>query len=81
MPNAAKIVLPADLQAFAEEHVRTGKSASVDDFVREVLEEKKRALLRDAIDDGIVELDAGLGVETSPEELMAEVCVEAAVTR
>lgn len=81
MPSTAKIELPADLQAFAEERVRAGKSASVTDFVREVLEEKKHALLRDAIDEGIAELDAGLGVEISPEELMAEVCAEAAVAR
>jgi len=81
MPSTAKIDLPADLQAFAEERVRAGKSASVADFVREVLEEKKRALLRDVIDEGIAELDAGLGVEISPEELMAEVCAEAAVIR
>jgi len=81
MPSTAKIELPADLQAFAEERVRAGKSASVADFVREVLEEKKRALLRDVNDEGIAELDAGLGVEISPEELMAEVCAEAAVTR
>jgi Arc/MetJ-type ribon-helix-helix transcriptional regulator len=81
MSNAAKIELPDGLQAFAEERVRAGKSASVTDFVREVLEEKQRALLRDAVDDGIAELDAGLGVESSPEELMAEICAEAAVTR
>jgi Arc/MetJ-type ribon-helix-helix transcriptional regulator len=77
MPNAAKIELPADLQAFAEERVRAGKSASVADFVREVLEEKKRAVLRDAL----AELDAGLGVESSPEELMAEVRAEATISR
>jgi Arc/MetJ-type ribon-helix-helix transcriptional regulator len=81
MPNAAKIELPADLQAFAEERVRAGKSASVADFVREVLEEKKRAVLRDALDEGIAELDAGLGVESSPEELMAEVRAEATISR
>jgi Arc/MetJ-type ribon-helix-helix transcriptional regulator len=81
MPNAAKIELPADLQAFAEERVRAGKSASVADFVREVLEEKKRAVLRDALDEGIAELDAGLGVESSPAELMAEVRAEATISR
>jgi Arc/MetJ-type ribon-helix-helix transcriptional regulator len=81
MPNAAKIELPAELRAFAEERVRAGKSASVADFVREVLEEKKRAVLRDALDEGIAELDAGLGVESSPEELMAEVRAEATISR
>jgi Arc/MetJ-type ribon-helix-helix transcriptional regulator len=81
MSNAAKIVLPSDLQAFAEERVRAGKAASVADFVREVLEEKQRAVLRDAIDDGVAELDGGQGIECSPEELMAEVCAEAAIVR
>lgn len=49
--------------------------------MHEVFEEKQRALLRDALDEGIAELDAGLGVESSPEELMAEIRAEAAVTR
>ena len=79
MSNSETIELPADLQAFAEERVRAGKTASVSDFVREVLEEKKHAVLRDAIDEGIAELDAGLGVESSPEELMAEIRAEAAI--
>jgi hypothetical protein len=38
-------------------------------------------LLRDLLDEGVAELDAGLGVESSPEELMAEVRAEAAITR
>ena len=80
MPHSATIELPADLQAFAEERVRAGKSTSVADFVREVLEEKKRAVLRDALEEGIAELDAGLGIESSPEELMAEVRAAAAIT-
>jgi putative addiction module CopG family antidote len=74
MSNAAKTIeLPEDLQAFAEERVRAGKSASVDEVVRDALEEKKLAVLREALDAGIAELDAGTGVESSPEELMAAV--------
>jgi Arc/MetJ-type ribon-helix-helix transcriptional regulator len=74
MSNAAKTIeLPEDLQAFAEERVRSGKSASVAEVVRDALEEKKRKVLREALDEGIAELDDGQGVETSPEELMAEV--------
>jgi len=46
---------------------------SVEDVVREALEEKKRAVLREALQEGIAELDAGKGVETSPDELMDEV--------
>ncbi len=74
MSNTAKTIeLPEDLQAFAEERVRSGKSASVADVVRDALEEKKRAVLREALDAGIAELDAGRGVETTPDDLMAEV--------
>jgi Arc/MetJ-type ribon-helix-helix transcriptional regulator len=81
MSNRAKsIELPEDLQAFAEERVRAGKNASVADVVRDALEEKKRVALREAIDEGVNELDAGLGVESSPEELMAEVRAEAGLT-
>ena len=81
MANTAKTIeLPEDLQEFAEERVRTGKSASVADVVRDALEEKKRAVLREALDAGIAELDAGHGVETSPDELMAEVYADVGLT-
>jgi len=78
MSDAARnlIELPDDLQAFAEEQVRAGKSPSVADVVREALEEKKLTVLREALDVGIAELDAGKGVEISPEELMDEVFAE-----
>jgi len=36
----------------------------------------KLAVLREALDVGIAELDAGQGVETSPEKLMDEVFAE-----
>ena len=76
MSNAAAtttIELPEDLQAFVEERVRSGKSASVAEVIRDALEDKKLAVLREALDVGITELDAGQGVEGSPEELMAGV--------
>jgi Arc/MetJ-type ribon-helix-helix transcriptional regulator len=77
LPNTAKMIeLPPDLRAFAEERVRAGKSESVDDVVRDALEQKKLAVLREALDVGIAELDAGLGVETTPDELVAEVSAE-----
>ncbi|MSP24636.1 MAG: type II toxin-antitoxin system ParD family antitoxin [Myxococcales bacterium] len=78
MSSAARkpIELPDDLQAFAEERVRAGKSPSVADVVRDAVEEKKLAVLREALDEGIAELDAGLGVETTPDELMAEISAE-----
>jgi putative addiction module CopG family antidote len=81
MSDPAKTIeLPEDLQAFAEERVRTGKNASVAEVVRDALEEKKRTALREAIDEGVAELDAGLGKESSAEELMAEVRAEAGLT-
>ena len=65
-------------QEFAEERVRAGKNASVAEVVRDALEEKKRAALREAIDEGLAELaHAGLGVEGTPEELMAGIRAEA----
>jgi putative addiction module CopG family antidote len=76
MSNPASIELPEDLRAFAEECVRAGKNASIADVVREALEAKKRETLREALDEGIDELDAGLGIETSVQELMAEVIAE-----
>jgi len=69
---AISLELPEELRAFAEERVRAGKSASVADVVREALEEKKRSVLREALDEGLAELEGG-GVQSSPEELMAEV--------
>ncbi len=77
MANPARTIeLPEDLQAFAEERVRAGKYASVAEVVRDALEQKKLAVLREALDAGIAELDAGLGVEATPDELMAEVSAE-----
>jgi hypothetical protein len=48
----------------------------VEAVVREAMEEKKLAVLREALDEGIAELDAGLGVETTPDELMSEISAE-----
>ena len=76
MSTSATIVLPDDLRAFAEECVRAGKNTSVADVVREALEAKKREALRDALAEGIDELDAGDGVETSIDALMVEVRTE-----
>ncbi len=81
MSNTAKAIqLPEDLQAFAEERVRAGQSPSVAEVVREALDEKRRALLRDALDAGIAELDAGMVVTGSPDELIAEICAEVGIT-
>jgi len=42
-------------------------------------EAAKLAVLRAAIDAGIAELEAGLGVETTPDDLIAEVFDEVGV--
>ena len=73
---AKKIQLPDDLQEFAEERVRAGQSASVDEVVLEAMREKKLATLHAALDEGIAELDAGHGVELTPAELIAEISAD-----
>jgi Arc/MetJ-type ribon-helix-helix transcriptional regulator len=71
MPNSAKTVeLAEDLQAFAEERVRAGQSASVGDVVREAVEEKKLAVLREALDVGLAQADAGQVIPGTPAEHM-----------
>ena len=40
-----------------------------------------RTRLREALDVGIAELNAGLGVEGSPDALMAEICAEVGIKR
>jgi putative addiction module CopG family antidote len=78
---AKSIELPDDLQQFAEERVRAGDYLSVSDVVRDALEQKKLAVLREALEAGIAELDAGLGLEKTPDELMDEVSSEAELER
>jgi Arc/MetJ-type ribon-helix-helix transcriptional regulator len=68
--------LPDSFFEFADECVRLGLYPSVDAVVRAALDDKRRAVLRDALDIGIAELDAGLGIECSPDELMREISVE-----
>ncbi|WP_437998042.1 hypothetical protein WMF26_47000 [Sorangium sp. So ce185] len=59
--NAETITLPEDLQVFAEERVRAGQNASVAEVVYDAVQEKKLSALREALDAGIAELNAGLG--------------------
>jgi hypothetical protein len=69
MPKpATTIVLPKDLQAFAEERGR------------DALEENKLAALREALDAGLAGLDAGLGVKGSVEDFMFDIDAEAGIT-
>ncbi len=82
MSSAARTVeLSADLHAFAEERVRSGAGASVADVVREAVEEKRHAVLCAAIDAGLAELEAGLGVECTADELVGEALAEAGLDR
>ena len=61
--------------------VRTAHGTSVADVVRQALQEKRLAVLRAAVDEGIAELDAGLGIESTPEEFMDEVLAAVGLTR
>jgi len=67
------IPLPKDFQEFAEERVREGKNSSVDEVARAAFQEMKLRALRDALNEGLAELDAGLGKESTVEEFMAEI--------
>lgn len=78
MSNAAK--LPEDLQAFAEERVRAGDYASVEEVVRDAFgalrdrsydEERKLETLRAEAKKGFDELDAGLGTRLTSGELVS----------
>ena len=75
-PAPARVELPPDLEAFAEERVRAGEYASIEEVVIDALEKQRLAALRGALDDGIAEIDAGVGEETSPADLMAEISAE-----
>ena len=68
-----KIDLPADFEAFAEERVRSGKAASVEEVVREALAEKKLTALREALDVGIAQFDAGKVAKGTPGEIINRV--------
>jgi hypothetical protein len=71
--NTETITLPEDPQVFAEERVRADQNASVAEVVYDAIQEKKLSALREALDAGIAELDAGLGLESSVEDFMAEI--------
>ena len=75
------IRLTEDFQAFAEELVRSGKNATIEEVARDAFQEKKLRELRDALNVGIAQLDAGLGRECSPKEFMDEVCAELGISR
>ena len=78
MANLAHMIeLPEDLQAFAEEQVRAGKAKSVEEVVVDAVERRKLEALRAELDVGIAELDAGRGVGTTPDDLLAEASREA----
>jgi putative addiction module CopG family antidote len=68
------IELPDDLREFAEQHVKSGRYRSVVDVVRDAFDvlrdrDEKVAALRDALDQGIAQLDAGDYVEGTAREL------------
>ena len=74
MSNAVKpIELPEDLQAFAEERVRAGEYASVADVVRDALEQKQLAVLREALDVGLAQVEAGHVIEGVLTTIMEQI--------
>ncbi len=75
MPRTSTTVeLAGDLQAFAQECVRTGYNTDIAEVVLDALNEKRLTMLATAIDAGIKELDAGLGNEGTSDEFIFEVC-------
>jgi hypothetical protein len=74
MPKpATTIVLPDVLQQFVKLRVRKGKNASVEEVTLVALDEMR---LREALEEGIADLDAGRYEESSPEEFMAQVVAD-----
>ncbi len=76
MSNAPKttVELPEDLRAFAEERVRPGRSSSVTEFV--MRSRKTAARCEQPSTPALAEIAAVLGVERTPDELIAEVSAE-----
>ena len=72
--KTSELELPEDLREFAERRVKSGQYESVVAVVRDafaVLQEReeKLAALRDALDEGIAQLDEGDYIEGTPREL------------
>lgn len=81
--NATKertVTLPRDFQEFAEECVRSGKNASVDEVVRNAFLAFKIAALCEALDEGINELSMGRGEECDPCLLMDKIEADLGLT-
>jgi putative addiction module CopG family antidote len=74
MSDAAKmIVLPEELQAFAEERVRAGEYANVSEVASEAfrllqLRDQRRKQVREELDTAFSEMTAGGYLEPSDEE-------------
>ena len=74
MANPAHLIeLPEDLRAFAEEQVRAGKAKSVEEVVLDAVEQKRLTELREALDVGIAQADAGQVVEGTPADIMERI--------
>jgi Arc/MetJ-type ribon-helix-helix transcriptional regulator len=73
MSNVAKTIveLPEAFQAFAEERVRSGQAASVEEVAREAFREKQLAALNAELDAGFAEIEAGDCIEIDdPKEML-----------
>ncbi len=79
LDTALTVEVPADLKAFAEERVRAGHAASVDEVVRDALEATRRAAFDEAIDEGLRDVAEGRVFKGTPEEIMKRVLERAGV--
>ncbi len=64
------VAIPDDFQTFAEEQVRAGLAATVDEVVQQAFAEKRLAALRDALDVGLNEAAEGRYANGTPQEIM-----------
>ena len=82
MANTAHMIeLPEGLRAFAEEQVRAGKAKSVEEVVLDAVEQKRLEALREALDVGIAQADAGNVVQGPASEIMDRICQRHGATR
>ncbi len=72
MSNPAKMIeLPEAFQAFAEERVRSGQAASVEEVALEAFREKQLAAIYAEVDAGLAEIEAGDCIEIDdPKEML-----------
>ncbi len=86
MSNTHTVELPADLAAFAQTQVDTGRYGSIAEVVRDglgLLQSRTQQViaLRKELDVGIAQLDAGHSTRGTPRELMDGIRAELGLAR